>query len=123
MNDLSVPQVVVTARTPTELLQAQVQLLTEIKQAHEFELGQLRQQTEQLQRFLKSLTDQQAGTARGLRQVKIVDFNMPFMALVGILTKFALASIPAGLIIGALLFVFSLVFGAVFSTLGFVLFR
>lgn len=37
--------------------------------------------------------------------VRITDFNMPFAALVGIIVKIALASIPALIIVSILLFI------------------
>lgn len=51
--------------------------------------------------------------------VKIADANMPFFALVGLLVKIALASIPAMLILGMLVVGFIILASAVIAGLGF----
>lgn len=78
-------------KNPSDLLDTQVRLLNNIYQVH------LKQQ-ELLER-IRVQQERQLPPAIGSGNVKIIDFNMPFMALVGLLVKFALASIPAAIII------------------------
>ena len=51
-------------------------------------------------------------------EVKIVDINIPFWSLVGLLVKVALASIPATLILAALYFAAALVLGGCLAAVG-----
>lgn len=48
-------------------------------------------------RDLKTLVE-----AQKQQQVKVIDVNMPFLSLIGLLVKVSLAAIPAGLILGVL---------------------
>ena len=72
-------------RNPAEILEAQVKLLTEISQ--------------QQHELIDTLTEQLPG---GPGYVKVVDFNMPFFALVGLLLKISIAAIPAAIVVGLL---------------------
>lgn len=78
--------------TPVQLLEAQLRYLDEIHKAQLREKIALREQTEKLAQFIARVND--------ITHVKIEDVNMPFVALVGILVKVAVAGIPAALIIG-----------------------
>lgn len=104
-------------KNPTELLDLQAQTLSRIYQV------QLKQQEllEKIRAQQEKLLDMSASVSQQTSEakpsfIKIVDFNMPFPALVSILVKIALASIPATLITGvvvsvlffALLFILSL---------------
>ena len=99
-----------TQRTPTELLDAQVQLLSHIYQT------QIKQQE-----LLEKISAQQAASVVSSSSqdvtmpgyMKIVDFNMPFFALVGILIKVSLAAIPAAIIVAVIWF--ALMFGLFFA--------
>lgn len=62
-------------------------------------------QIQQLSIIQRQLAEIQSGT-----RVKIVDFNMPFWALVGMMLKIALASIPAILVMSFVLLLGSLAF-------------
>jgi hypothetical protein len=70
-------------RNPTELLETQAQTLEDI---YELQLEQ--------QKALDTLL------ASPQHRVKIVDVNMPFWNLVGLIIKIALAAIPAYIILG-----------------------
>ncbi len=98
-------------QTPTQLLQAQVQLLEEIRQGQQVEIGQLRQQNQQLSSVLTAFSQQQAPTS-AVTTVTIENFNMPFLAIVGFLIKLTLASIPAAIVLGIIWFVVILVLGS-----------
>jgi hypothetical protein len=96
-----------------DLVAAQVQVLNLIYQAQlkqQDVLERIRSQQEQL---LKSSAGPgyQAGGGM-LANVKVVNFNMPFFALVGLLIKIAVASIPAAIIISVVSSVIA--FGIVF---------
>jgi|SRR5579859_1125661 len=96
-------------RTPSEFVDAQVQVLNLIYQA------QLKQQA--VLEKIRFQQEQMAGSPLG-SNVKIVDFNMPFFALVGILVKIAVASIPAAIILGILSAVIAVLLTIGLSALG-----
>ena len=51
------------------------------------------------------------------QEVTVVDIKMPFMSMVVFMVKFAIASIPAFIILTILSFVFVAVFGGMFQSL------
>ena len=75
-------------------------------------LARLVQQQATLTQRVDELTDEiHTGNERliqviqaqaGMRSVKVLDINMPFWALTGLLVKVALASIPAYIFLGAI---------------------
>ena len=73
--------------TPNEMLEMQVKLLQAINEAQG-------KQTEMLNALRGQIA--QLAAVQASNNVKIIDFNMPFGALVGMLIKVSLASIPAG---------------------------
>lgn len=85
----------------TDLLTQQVELLT--------------QQNALLANIQNALSGQQSPS--GSTQVKIIDFNMPFGALVGLLIKVALAAIPALIIIGVCYLLTLFIVGGFITTL------
>lgn len=96
-------------------LEQKVVLLTNIAESQQAQLKSL----EQTNRQLVTLMERQASpTANGRTSVKIEDFNMPFMNLVGLMVKIALASIPAAIILTIVYFIIIFVFAAVFGGLG-----
>ncbi|HEY5716081.1 MAG TPA: hypothetical protein VIS54_06665 [Psychromonas sp.] len=52
------------------------------------------------------------------QQVTIVDIKMPFMSMVVFLVKFAIASIPAFIILSFLFMILGALFGGIFHGLG-----
>jgi hypothetical protein len=96
-------------KNPTELLSLQLQTLERISQIQlnqNSTLEDIRVQQEELQKALITANQQHTNSANN--QVEIIDFNMPFTALVGILVKIALASIPAAIILTAIIAVIGL---------------
>ncbi|GJM42880.1 MAG: hypothetical protein DHS20C20_31620 [Ardenticatenaceae bacterium] len=87
----------------TQLLQAQVNSLAEIADMQ-------RQQIKALEQIKRN--------AGGLTGVKIQDFNMPFMNLVGIMVKIALASIPAAIVLTIIYFIIAFIIVTVFGGIG-----
>ena len=51
------------------------------------------------------------------QEVTIVDIKMPFLSMVIFLVKFAIASIPAVMILSILFMMFGAIFGGVFQTM------
>ena len=49
--------------------------------------------------------------------VKVVDINMPFMAMVGLMIKVSLASIPAAIILTILGAILAAIFGGIFAAM------
>lgn len=76
-----------TRVNPTLLLARQVQETASVV-AH---LEQIQQQNALIIQRLERLA---------AKETKITDVNMPFWALVGLMVKVALASVPAGIVIG-----------------------
>ena len=105
-------QPVPPGRNPTELLTLQLRALQLIYQVQS-------KQTELLENILtqqeRMLTTHQQHTSS---EVKVVDFNMPFFALVGMLVKVSLASIPAALILAVILATILFVLSALLGALG-----
>ncbi|EKO3929600.1 hypothetical protein GAW91_000183 [Vibrio fluvialis] len=52
------------------------------------------------------------------QEVTVVDIKMPFMSMVIFMVKFAIASIPAMIILGAIFSIFGLLFGGMFHGIG-----
>lgn len=90
-------------KNATQLLQAQVSSLTEIAELQ-------RQQIKALEQIKLH--------SGGRTSVKIEDFNMPFMNLVGLLVKVALASIPAAIILTIVYFIIAFIIATVFGGIG-----
>jgi hypothetical protein len=96
-------------KNPTELLSLQLQTLERISQIQlnqNSTLEDIRVQQEKLHKVL--IVANQEREYSEINQVEIIDFNMPFTALVGILVKIALASIPAAIILTAIIAVIGL---------------
>jgi hypothetical protein len=88
--------------SPAAMLAAQTKSLAELVDIQKDQKSQIEQLQQQNERLIGILADGEP--AGGLMRVKIEDINMPFIALVGLLIKISLASIPAMLIL-ALLYV------------------
>ncbi|EKO3399046.1 hypothetical protein KW542_06170 [Vibrio fluvialis] len=52
------------------------------------------------------------------QEVTVVEIKMPFMSMVIFMVKFAIASIPAMIILGAIFSIFGLLFGGMFHGMG-----
>ncbi|MBY7795143.1 hypothetical protein KW460_01075 [Vibrio fluvialis] len=52
------------------------------------------------------------------QEVTVVDIKMPLMSMVIFMVKFAIASIPAMIILGAIFSIFGLLFGGMFHGMG-----
>ncbi|EKO3404733.1 hypothetical protein N6C02_003006 [Vibrio fluvialis] len=52
------------------------------------------------------------------QEITVVDIKMPFMSMVIFMVKFAIASIPAMIILGAIFSIFGLLFGGMFHGMG-----
>lgn len=52
------------------------------------------------------------------QEVTVVDIKMPFMSMVIFMVKFAIASIPAMIILGAIFSIFGLLFDGMFHGMG-----
>ena len=81
-----------TKQSPTEILQAQYDVLSNMYE-------ELSAQNGRMAESLNELNDYIIKKDIGVR---IEDVNMPFLAMVGLMVKIALASIPALLILGVL---------------------
>ena len=89
--------------SPTELLQEQVLLLREIRQMLQKSQADSSVKLENYQVLLGDIRDY----LHDPLEVKVENINMPFGALVGLIIKWSLASIPAAIIlaiIGGLIF-------------------
>ncbi len=82
-------------KTPLDLLSEQTALLAKIQE----EIKLLRADQIRI-----ALDQEDADEESYPADVSVINFNMPFMALVGLLVKIALASIPAALILGGVYF-------------------
>jgi hypothetical protein len=82
-------------KTPLDLLTEQTALLATIQE----EIKLLRADQIRI-----ALENEDADKSPLAADVSVTNFNMPFLALVGLLVKIALASIPAALILGGLYF-------------------
>jgi hypothetical protein len=89
--EISKPQ-----RSPVEILRAQ----------HETLAAMHADQTEQYRRMVIALEEMNNRDGEYLGQVKIEDVNMPFIAMVGLMLKIALASIPAAIVFIAVMTIF-----------------
>lgn len=54
----------------------------------------------------------------GKQEVTVVDIKMPFMSMVVFMVKFAIASIPAFIILSLIFSVLMAVFGGIFHSMG-----
>lgn len=52
------------------------------------------------------------------QEVTVVDIKMPFMSMVVFMVKFAIASIPAFLILSVIFGILAMVFGGIFHGMG-----
>ena len=75
-------------KSPTELLQAQYETLA----------AMYADQAEQNKRLVVALENVDDILSNQLTSIKIEDVNMPFVAMVGLMLKVAVASIPAAII-------------------------
>ena len=99
-------------KNPVELLEVQVQKLTEIAQSQQEQLRMLKAQSDKLSALIGAVDQlRQDEDDDDLDHVKIEDVNMPFMAMVGFLVKVSLASIPAAIILSVLGFLLFALFG------------
>ena len=102
-------------KNPAETLELQLDNLTEIVKGQQEQIKILNAQNEKLSVLIgmaDALPDDD-----GVLNVKIENVNMPFMALVGFLVKFSLASIPAALVMGVITSLFIVLFGGFFYAL------
>jgi hypothetical protein len=107
------------SKNPTELLSLQLQALESInllQLTQNAKLEKIRDQQEKFQKVFIEANQERENS--GINQVKIIDFNMPFMALVGIIVKIALASIPAAIILTIVIAVIGLGITFIFGTFG-----
>ena len=74
--------------TPQELLEQQAKTLIAIK-------ADLDAQGDTLKGIRAELVEQRKEHLNGNEKVNVVNFNMPLMALAGLMVKIALASVPA----------------------------
>lgn len=102
-------------KNPTDLLVEQLENLKELVKIQQEQLQIARIQNENMVRTLNIVNEFK--DANRYFNIKIQDVNIPFMALIGLLIKVTLASIPAALIIGLLSFLFFIVFGGFLTTL------
>jgi len=72
-------------KNPTELLALQYDNLNKLVQIQSEQLEKIRTQNENLVNFMNSISKNR--DSNGNFQIKIQDFNMPFMALVGLIVK------------------------------------
>jgi hypothetical protein len=94
-----------TKKQPLELLQSQVDLLSEIYRVEENQqrvIGELQSQIEELTKILVSVSSYSEKDGEGLLHGKIENVNVPFWSLVGFLLKLSFASIPAAVVLGIL---------------------
>lgn len=98
-------------RNPTETLELQLQMLTEIVKDQKEELEIVRAQNEKL--FAIGSLIKKFHEKDGQIHVKIDNFNMPFLSMVVFLVKLSLAAIPAYIIMGILTLLVFLLFGGV----------
>ncbi len=106
----------VQQKSPTELLAAQTQSLSElveIQNAQKVQIAELKSQNERMIVLLSKQQPVSLGTDE--LHVKIENINMPFIALVGFMIKASLASIPAAIILALLVGIVTVVFGGVLT--------
>lgn len=101
--------------SPTELLSAQASALAklvEIQKSQREQIEELRLQNERIIGLLG-----QDKKEAGIGHVKIEDINMPFLAMIGLLVKVSLASIPALLILALIYGILTIIFGGLLGGL------
>jgi hypothetical protein len=101
--------------SPTAMLAAQTKSLAELVEIQKVQNGQIEELQQQNERLIGILADNDR--ASGLTRVKIEDANMPFTALVGLLIKVSLASIPAMLTLTLLYVLIVFVLGGLLTAL------
>src|SRR4030042_6634427 len=85
----------VQQKSPTELLAAQTQSLSELVEIQNIQKVQIAELKSQNERMIVLLSKQQpVSLGTDEVHVKIENINMPFIALVGFMIKASLASIP-----------------------------
>lgn len=92
------------SKQPLALLEDQVQLLSDIREIQKNQQAQLEELKIQNIRLIDLLASQQQVDGAGLDHVKVENFNMPFLSLVGFLIKMTIASIPAAIVVSVLVF-------------------
>jgi hypothetical protein len=81
--------------SPVEILQAQYETLAAMYQ----------DQAAYNRRMVAAVEEMNSRDSNYYGQVKIEDINMPFIAMIGLLVKIALASIPAVIIFSIIMFI------------------
>ena len=106
----------VQQKSPTELLAAQTQSLSELVEIQNIQKVQIAELKSQNERMIVLLSKQQpVSLGTDEVHVKIENINMPFIALVGFMIKASLASIPAAIILALLVGIITVVFGGVLT--------
>jgi AmiR/NasT family two-component response regulator len=106
----------VQQKSPTELLAAQTQSLSELVEIQNTQKVQIAELKSQNERMIVLLSKQQpVSLGTDEVHVKIENINMPFIALVGFMIKASLASIPAAIILALLVGIVTVVFGGVLT--------
>lgn len=101
--------------TSNDSLQKQVASLSQIAESQQAQLKSLEQTNQQLVTLMERQAARPQSTSTG---VKIEDINMPFMNMVGLLVKIALASIPAAIILTIVYFIIAFIIASVFGGIG-----
>ena len=102
----------VQQKSPTELLVAQTQSLSELVEIQNIQKVQIAELKSQNERMIVLLSKQQpVSLGTDEVHVKIENINMPFVAMVGFIIKASLASIPAAIILALIIGIISVIFG------------
>jgi hypothetical protein len=100
MDDNSQKQQPLT-KSPTELLTAQTQSLSELVEIQKKQIVQITELKNQNERMIKFLTDRfRSNPYESEKSVTIEDINIPFGSLVYLIIKISFAAIPAAIILG-----------------------
>ena len=102
-------------KKPDELLRDQVKLLGELNQ----NINKLYISQVKIAHDLAQIRAQSEGNLENLNQVKVIDIDMPLGSMVLFMIKWALAAIPAGIILFAIgILLWLLIGGFILSTIG-----
>jgi AmiR/NasT family two-component response regulator len=112
MDDNIQAQRPIQQKSPTELLAAQTQSLSELVEIQNSQKAQIAELKSLNERMVELLSKQpQLSFGKDEVHVKIENINMPFVAMVGFIIKASLASIPAAIILALIIGIISVIFG------------
>jgi hypothetical protein len=118
MDDKSRIQQPIQQKSPTELLAAQTQSLSELVEIQKIQKVQIAELQKQNEQMIMLLAERQSVTSvPGETYVTIEDIDMSFRSLVGFILKVTFASIPTAIILAAIYFVIVVALGGILGSI------